>query len=163
MSKLATWQQLTNVQRSAFFTVLAGTATLLGVDKEDYRHRIMKEEVGVDHLSEVTRTDGYDKLMCRIYQDRGDYDRASEYLTGSLTRWRHLIVSAAGRIVRLSGYKGSGYDYLRGVMVKSGMMPDGSRLDCERLMSERAWLDFTNDDLRNLLSILNSRLRSLNA
>lgn len=163
MSNLAPWQQMTKTQRAAIFTVLPSTARIIGEEPEAYRKKIMREELGVEHFSEVTRTEGYDKLMCRMYQDRGDYDRASEYLTGSLTRWRHMIVTASERIVRLSEYKGSAYDYLYGVMVQSGLVAKGARSECEKLVTESSWLDFTNDQLRNLLAILNSRLRTLNA
>lgn len=158
MSALSKNQQLTKVQRAALFTILAGTAYAIGEHKDHYRKRIMLEELGVEHLNEVSRTEGYDKLMCRLYMDRGDYSRASDYLGGSVKRWRHLILSAARKVTS----KGTPYDYIMGVMIQAKMVPEGTpRSACERLVNESAWLDFTDDQLRSLLAIINTRAAHL--
>ena len=160
MSSLPKTKQLTAVQRAALFKVLAGTAYALGERQEPYRKRIMLEELGVEHLNEVSRTEGYDKLMCRLYMDRGDYSRASDYLGGSLKRWRHLIVSAARKVTR----KGTPYDYIQGVMIQSKMLPEGTpRSACEKLVDERGWLDLTEEQLRSLLAIINTRATRMQA
>lgn len=157
---LAKSRQLTRAQRAAFFTILAGTARALGEDAEAYRRRILREELGVDHLAEVSRTSGYDRLMCRLYVDRGDYAGASDYLGGSVRRWKHLIVTAARRITG----RPDPYGYVHGVMVQSGMLPDrAADLPPGRLARDGAWMDFTDAQLRTLLAILNAHARRLQA
>ena len=90
---------LTPLQRRLFFMVIRPAAQEVGADLEEYRKRILKEELGVEHMSDVGNTGDFDKLMSRIYQDCGDYARALEYSTGSVSRLAHLAVKAAERIV----------------------------------------------------------------
>ena len=74
---------LTPLQRKALFMGIRPAAIEVGEDPEVYRKRILKEELGVEHLDEVSRNGGFDKLMSRIWADRGDYERAISYSKGS--------------------------------------------------------------------------------
>ncbi len=101
---------LTQLQRKAFFMGIRPAAIEVGEDPEAYRRRILKEELGVEHLGEVSRNGGFDKLMSRIWADRGDYERALSYSKGSSVRLVHLIVGAAEKIVAASpDYDGTAY------------------------------------------------------
>lgn len=151
--------QMTKAQRAAIFTVLSAAARSVGEDSETYRKRILREELGVDHFADVTRTNGFDRLMCRMYSDRGEYDYAIQYSQNSLARIRHLITDAAMKIVQRTQYKGSGLDYVAGVMRQSGLIDENTpRSWCERLANESGWLDFTDEQLKRLLVILNTYL-----
>lgn len=88
---------LTPLQRKALFMGIRPAAIEVDEDPEVYRKRILKEELGVEHLGEVSRNGGFDKLMSRIWADRGDYERALSYSKGSEVRLVHLIVDAARR------------------------------------------------------------------
>jgi len=90
---------LTTLQRKTFFMGLRPAAVEVGMDPEDYRKLILREELGVEHMADVTRTAGFDKLMQRIWTDRGDYSRALEYAGGDVRRFRYLAESAARKIV----------------------------------------------------------------
>ena len=163
MSKVNINNNLTPFQRRIIFSELGATAFAIGEDKEQYRKRVMRETVGVDHLSEVTRTDGFDRMMCRILQDRGDYQRASEYILGGLARLRHLIREAAEKIVAATSYRGSAYDYIAGVMIQNGMLPSYTARSsaAEKLMHEAGWADFTDRQVKLVLIILQKEVARL--
>ena len=163
MSKMKVDLSLTQLQRRILFREIGATAFAIGEDKEQYRKRVMRETVGVDHLSEVTRTDGFDRMMCRILQDRGDYQRASEYILGGLARLRHLIREAAEKIVAATSYRGSAYDYIAGVMIQNGMLPSYTARSsaAEKLMHEAGWADFTDRQVKLVLIILQKEVTRL--
>ena len=163
MSKMKVDMSLTQLQRRILFREIGATAFAIGEDKEQYRKRVMRETVGVDHLSEVTRTDGFDRMMCRILQDRGDYQRASEYILGGLTRLRYLIREAAEKIVAATSYRGSAYDYTAGVMIQNGMLPSYTVRSsaAEKLMHEAGWLDYTDRQVKLVLIILQKEVARL--
>ena len=60
---------LTPLQRKALFMGIRPAAIEVGEDPEVYRKCILKEELGVEHLDEVSRNGGFDKLMSRIWAD----------------------------------------------------------------------------------------------
>ena len=163
MRKVNINNNLTPFQRRIIFAELGATAFAIGEDKEQYRKRVMRETVGVDHLSEVTRTDGFDRMMCRILQDRGDYQRASEYILGGLARLRYLIREAAAKIVAAKSYRGSAYDYIAGVMIQNGMLPSYTSRSsaAEKLMHEAGWADFTDRQVKLVLIILQKEVSRL--
>ncbi len=153
-------QPLTDLQRRTFFMALRPAAQEAGECPETYRKRILKEELGVEHMAEVGRSGDFDKLMSRIWQDRGDYCRALEYSTASIGRLRYMIVAAAKRIVEAKpDYAGDVYDYIAGVMHQSRMVADRPpRAWAARLADESAWLDFTVADLKRVLMMLNAHI-----
>jgi hypothetical protein len=151
--------KLTESQRRTFFAAIRPAAADVGENVDDYRHRILHEELGVDSLSEVSRGAGFDKLMARIWCDRGDYAQALKYSQQSFARVRHLIVDLATRIVRKNGHSGTPYAYLAGVMVQAKMIEGPVSKWSERLPNETAWLDFTEPQLRRLLMMLNTYIR----
>ena len=150
-------QSLTPVQRRTFFVALRPAAIEVGEDPEVYRKRILKEELGVEHLGEVSRNGGFDKLMSRIWADRGDYERALSYSKGSEVRLVHLIVDAAKKIVAASpDYDGTAYHYVVGVMAQSKMF---DRLPgTEGAEFIHALGQYKEEQLKRLLVMLNSYL-----
>lgn len=153
---------LTPLQRKALFLALRAAAFELGEDPESYRRRILKEELGVEHLSEVSRNGGFDKLMSRIWADRGDYERALSYSNGSAVRLVHLIVDAAKKIVAVSpDYDGNEYQYVVGTMAQSKMFERLPGTEPAAFMHEMGW--YKEEKLKRLLMMLNAylgRLRS---
>lgn len=148
---------LTTSQRKTFFSLIRSAAVDLGIDQNVYRKRIMMEELGVDSLSQVDRTNGYDRLMARVWQDLGDYERASFYVGNSLIRLKHLIVEAASKIVKSSG--GTALDYVAGVMYRAGMIDARpTKAFAESLSADTAWTRFEEHEVRVLLMMLNTHL-----
>ena len=155
--------QLTSLQRATLFAHVHKAASEQGVDPEKYRKMIMREELGVDHLSEVSRTDGFDRLMCRMLKDCGDYSHALDYVGGDVKRLRHLALSAAAKIC-----DGAPFDvermlcrYVAGVMINmkySSLDRDALAI---RLQRDDGWDDFTTMQLKKVVAALNLQVRRL--
>ena len=64
---------LTPAQRAAFFRALQAASIELGYDtpeaRETYRKEVMREEAGVEHLADLSRTTGFDRVMRRFAAD----------------------------------------------------------------------------------------------
>ena len=155
--------QLTALQRATLFAHVHKSASEQGVDPEKYRKMIMREELGVDHLSEVSRTDGFDRLMCRMLKDEGDYSHALDYTGGDVKRLRYLALSAAAKIC-----DGAPFDveqmlcrYVAGVMINmkySSLDRDALAI---RLQRDDGWDDFTPMQLKKVVAALNLQVRRL--
>ena len=153
--------QLTTLQRATLFAHVKNAAVECGEKPEVYRKRIMREELGVDHLSEVSRTDGFDRLMCRMLKDCGDYSHALDYVGGDVKRLRYLAISAAARIC-----DGAPFDvekmlcrYVAGVMINmkySSLDRDALAI---RLQRDDGWDDFTPVQLKKVVAALNLQVR----
>ena len=153
--------QLTALQRATLFAHVHKSASEQGVDPEKYRKMIMREELGVDHLSEVSRTDGFDRLMCRMLKDEGDYSHALDYTGGDVKRLRYLALSAAAKIC-----DGAPFDveqmlcrYVAGVMINmkySSLDRDALAI---RLQRDDGWDDFTPLQLKKVVAALNLQVR----
>ena len=153
--------QLTALQRATLFAHVHKSASEQGVDPEKYRKMIMREELGVDHLSEVSRTDGFDRLMCRMLKDEGDYSHALDYTGGDVKRLRYLALSAAAKIC-----DGAPFDveqmlcrYVAGVMINmkySSLDRDALAI---RLQRDDGWDDFTPMQLKKVVAALNLQVR----
>ena len=144
-----------------FFAALRPVAEEVGEKVEDYRRRILREELGVESLSEVSCGAGFDKLMARVYTDRGDFERAVKYSGQTLSRMRHLITEAATSIVRANGFSGTPFAYIAGVMVQAKMSQQSVSVLSERLVNESAWMEFTEGQLKRLLMMLQTHLRRI--
>jgi len=152
---------LTQLQRKALFMGIRPAAIEVGEDPEAYRKRILKEELGVEHLSAVSRGDGFDKLMSRIWADQGDYERALSYAQGSLVRLRHLCVQAAMQILAASPEppRSTPYDYIAGVMSRARLVDERpTKCFAESLASVESWARFSPADVKALLMMLNVHL-----
>ena len=105
---------LSQSQRRTLFATIRAAAREQGEQPEAYRKRVMAEELGVEHLSQVTATTGYDTLMARICRDAGDDANAIKYALATTTRLRHLITDAAEALA-----PGNALGYVAGVMIQS--------------------------------------------
>lgn len=148
---------LTQSQRMTLFATIREVAREQGEQPEAYRKRIMAEELGVDHLSEVSRGSGFDRLMARVCRDAGDDARAIKYSLSAVARYRHLIVETAERIA-----PGNALEYVAGVMIQSRTVRDvRPAILAARLSTDSGWLDLTDPQLRRLLAMLKTHLRRL--
>lgn len=148
---------LTPAQRKVLFLEIRPAAIEVGEDPESYRKRILREELGVDHLSEVSRGSGFDRLMARVCRDAGDDARAIKYSLSAVARYRHLIVETAEKIA-----PGNALEYVAGVMIQSCTVRDvRPAILAARLSTDSGWLDLTDPQLRRLLAMLQTHLRRL--
>lgn len=153
--------RLTSLQRATLFAHVHKAASEHGVDPEQYRKMIMREELGVDHLSEVSRTDGFDRLMCRMLKDEGDYSHALDYTGGDVKRLRYLAMSAAAKIC-----DGAPEDvermlcrYIAGVMINMRFVSSDRDSLAMRLQRVDGWDDFTPLQLKKVVAALNLQVR----
>ena len=156
--------QLTALQRATLFAHVNNAAVECCEKPEAYRKRIMREELGVDHLSEVSRTDGFDRLMCRMLKDCGDYSHALDYTGGDIRRLRYLALSAArqccdGAPLADSDEEAMVCKYVAGLMVQmkfSRLSPGALAI---RLQRDDGWDDFTPMQLKKVVAALNLQVR----
>ena len=153
--------QLTTLQRATLFAHVKNAAVECGENPEVYRRRIMREELGVDHLSEVSRTYGFERLMCRMLKDCGDYSHALDYTGGDVRRLRYLALSAANAVC-----DGAPEDverqlcrYIAGVMVNMHFSPLSRDALAMRLQRADGWDDFTPMQLKKVVAALNLQVR----
>lgn len=146
---------LSQSQRRTLFATVHEAAREQGEQPEAYRKRVMAEELGVELLSQVSPTTGYDTLMARICRDAGDDANAIKYALASSTRLRHMITDAAEALA-----PGNALGYVAGVMIQSHTVRgyDQPTL-AARLVSDSGWLDLTNPQLRRILAMLKTHLR----
>lgn len=155
---------ISDLQRRTFFRALRTTVVAIGESAEDYRKRIIREELGFEHMSQVNSTDDFEKLMTRMAVDRGDYEGALRFSGGTVRRLHHLIGEAAVRIVKATpAFRGSGWAYVAGVMAQAGMIPEARRCWADRLSSESGWMDFTERDMMKVLMMLQKQVRRMKA
>ncbi|MBQ1428226.1 MAG: hypothetical protein IIZ06_01035 [Kiritimatiellae bacterium] len=145
---------LTRPQLAAFWRAAAMAAKEVGEPLESYRKRVMREELGVEHLAEVSRTTGFDTIMARIWHDAGRDDLAVNCATAATTRLRHVIVAAATQIAPESPLV-----YLAGVMLQSRTVNMDKSILAACLSTDSGWLDFTIPQLRRILAMLQTHLR----
>ena len=146
---------LSGAQRRALFATVRGAARETGEDPEAYRRRIMREELGVEPLCQVSATSGFDRLMARTCSDAGDFVQAGNYAVASSRRLRRLVEDAAREIAPAHPIL-----YVAGVMVQSGIARtrDADALAAS-LEGGSGWLDYPDGDMRRVLAMLKTHLR----
>lgn len=155
---------ITKKQAALFWCSLAAAAECQAVpDREAYRKRVLREELGVEHLRDVGRTGDFDKLMLRLAQDAEDWHGLAYYSVAGERRLADLVADCATQVLELFDTE-NGTDtyptfdrslgYISGILRQSGMSP-------VRLNVNDYWLDLAPDDLARLLQILDTHRRRL--
>lgn len=147
---------LTQKQAALFWRSLAAAADRQAVpDREAYRKRILREECGVEHLGDVDRTEGFDRLMLRLAQDAEDWHALAYYSVAGERRLADLVADCATQVLDLSSQLGvHPVAYISGILRQSGMSP-------LRTMDGDYWMDLAPSDLVRLLQILDTYRRRL--
>lgn len=154
---------ITKRQAALFWSSLAAAAECQAVpDREAYRKRVLREELGVEHLRDVGRTGDFDKLMLRLAQDAEDWHGLAYYSVAGERRLADLVADCATQVLELSvaalGLSASAHldplGYVSGVLRQSAISP-------VRVDGSDYWLDLAPDDLARLLQILDTHRRRL--
>lgn len=156
------FRPMTRLQYACLFKGCQATAAYLNQDMEEYRKSILASELGLNSFKEVDRIHGYEKLMHRIFLDRGEYSRAIEYVAGDENRLHHLAMEAAKAIIRQSGSAPDerfAYRYIAGVMVQMRMSFQTVDSLAMKLQRDDGWDDFTGPQLKKVISALNAHIR----
>ena len=94
---------LTKKQAALFWRSLAAAADRQAVpDREAYRKRVLREELGVEHLRDVDRTEGFDRLMLRLAQDAEDWHGLAYYSVAGERRLADLVADCATQVLELT-------------------------------------------------------------
>ena len=96
---------MTRAQLKPYWRAVGRAASALGIvghgAVEDYRHKVMMEEIGVEHARDVDPADGFDRVMYRLAVDAGDWPAAARFATGEERRMAHLVEQCARQVIEL--------------------------------------------------------------
>lgn len=154
---------ITERQAAAFWRLFGAAARNQSVpDREAYRKRLLREELGVEHMSEIGRTRDYDRIMHRLALEAEDWTAAAHYAVADARRMAAMVADSATQVLELScvalGLGASAnldpLGYVSGVLRQSGMSP-------VRVEGSDYWLDLSPDDLMRLFQILDTHRRRL--
>lgn len=153
---------LTPAQRAAFFRALQVASIELGYDtpesRETYRKEVMREEAGVDHLADLDRTTGFDRVMRRFAADAGDFETASRFAVADVQRKAALVRVCCAQVLQLKGCASGtddAADYLGGIVAQA-------RIPCGRDLTDSSfWMDCNPAHLMTLFQIIDSYRRRL--
>lgn len=150
---------ITERQAAAFWRLLGAAARHQAVpDREAYRKRILREELGVEHMSEIGRTNDYDRIMHRLALEAEDWDALAHYGVAGDRRMAALVSDCATQVLQLTCADptvSSGIGYVNGILAQARLAP------VRVVDADDYWLDISPDDLRVLLQILDSHRRRL--
>jgi len=153
---------ITQRQRALYWRAHHAACVNLGLstpeEREEYRRRVMREEAGCEHLAEVGRTDGFDRVVKRFAADAGDYETACRFAVGDEARKAALIRICCAQVLQLKGCRAGSEeaaDYLAGIV-------EQARIPCGReLVDSSFWLDCSPDSLLALFQMLDTHRRRL--
>lgn len=128
-------------------------------EREAYRKRVMREECGKEHVSELGRTADFDKVMARFARDAGDWQAAAKFAAADEARQAALVRICCAQILQLKGCgeacTEAGAEYLAGVV-------EQARIPCGRDVRDSSfWLDCNPRSLVTLFRILDTHRRRL--
>lgn len=111
-------------QFNAFWRAFGASCQAQGIaskERDSYRKRIMMEECGAEHMSELSRTRHYDNLMLRISLDAQDYEQAARYVSGNERRLAALVEACASQLMQIQGTDpASASAYVAGIIEQAG-------------------------------------------
>lgn len=150
---------ITERQFAAFWRLFGEAARHQAVpDREAYRKRILREELGVEHMSQIGRTTDYDRVMHRLALEAEDWDALAHYGVAGDRRMAELVADCATQVLQLCCSDltvPSGIGYVNGILSQARLSP------VRVVDADDYWLDLSPDDLRILLQILDTHRRRL--
>ena len=150
---------ITEKQAAAFWRLLGAAARHQAApDREAYRKRLLREELGVAHMSEIGRTTDYDRIMHRLALEAEDWDALAHYEVSGDRRLAAMVADCATQVLQLADSAASptpGLAYVGGILAQAGLSP------IRQIAPDDYWLDLAPSDLRVLLQILDTHRRRL--
>lgn len=124
------------------------------VDRDYYRKDVMREECSCSHMSDISRTVGFEKIMLRLNLDAGDFEAAARFESGRERRMAHLVEVCAAQLMQLQGLADDdALVYVIGVIQQA-------QFSC-RLDGITWWLDLVEGQLESLFDMLDTHRRRL--
>jgi len=149
---------LTAKQAAVFWSAFARACREQGIarqeEREAYRKRVLMEECGVEHMSQVTRTDGFEQVMRRLLVDCGDYEGAVQFTNGPERRKAHMVEVCAEQVMQLMGVSPEyALGYVTGLCLQAHF--------AIREESGNYWLDLPEGDVAAAFQMLDTHRRRL--
>lgn len=149
---------LTLKQTAAFWRLFSAACkanAIPSADREPYRKRLLKETLGVEHMSQITRTAGFDRIMARLAREAGDSALAARYAIADDRRRAALAAECATQLLQLAASETSDpIPYISGILAQARLSP-------LRPSGPDWFLDLSPDALPTLLEILDTHRRRL--
>ena len=147
---------LSQSQRAALFAAARKAAGTLGEDREEYRKRVMREELGVDHLADVGRGRAFDRLMMRMAADAGDYSSAMRYELSDAARVAYLVKVCCLQLMQLKGGDEADAGRYLGGLLDQARVPNGVYADDGSI-----WIDLAPSDALAVFKMLDTHRRRM--
>ena len=153
---------LTAKQRACFWEAHKAACIELELatrdERETYRKLVMREECGKAHVSELSRTADFDRVMARFARDAGDYEAAAKFAVADEARQAALIRICLAQLMQLKGCpagSADGAEYLAGIV-------EQAQIPCGRDVRDSSfWLDCNPRHLATLFRILDTHRRRM--
>ena len=157
---------MTREQIRPFWRAFGRAAAALGLagkeETEQYRHKVMMEEAGCEHLRDISPTEGYDRVMYRLALDAGDWAACARFAVGAERRMSALIESCARQVIELKSIENeaeadtpreAAIAYIVGVLRQAGFMIDTA--------GDEWWLDVPSGIAFTVFRILDTHRRRI--
>lgn len=152
--------RVTAAQLRAYGEAAAAACCAAGVAREaqrqEFRRRIVRDEAGVESVKDVRSQEAYDAVMARLWEEAGDYGRASHYRISAERRLAYLARVMATQLMQLKGGSEAAAQAYVGGILDQARVPNGRYLG-----SVDYWMDVSPARLRDLVQILDTERRRL--
>ena len=153
---------LTARQRACFWEAHKAACIELELETRDereaYRKLVMREECGKLHVSQLSRTADFDRVMSRFAKDAGDMAAAARFAVADEARQAALIRICLSQLMQLKGCpagSADGAEYLAGIV-------EQAQIPCGRDVRDSSfWLDCNPRHLVTLFRILDTHRRRM--
>lgn len=148
---------MTKPQLSAFWRMFSASCEAQGIPsdaRESYRKQIMLELCGAEHMSQLNRSDDFDKLMLRLSLDSGEYALAAHYTSGDERRLAKMVEVTAHQLMQCQGTDdASAASYVAGLVKQAGF--------AVRQEGATYWMDLCAAQIHALFMALDTHRRRL--
>ena len=151
---------MTAAQKGQFWRTFRDACLVLGLQDKDeqaaYRHSVMRECCGKEHLNDLNTTTDYEAVMQRLAADAGDWARAASFMAGNARRIGAMVADCARQVFELTGIAtGDAAGYAQGILRQSGLERAGA-------FAGEAWfMDYPEATPAKVFQMLDSHRRRL--
>lgn len=151
---------MTAAQKGQFWRTFRNACLALGLQGKDeqaeYRHGVMRECCGKEHLNDLNTTTDFEAVMQRLAADAGDYEDALRFAGGDDRRMARMVDDCARQVFELSGRSdGDRLAYVRSILAQSGLIHNATTVNVFW------WLDYPDTTLGRIFQMLDTHRRRL--
>ena len=148
---------ITKKQRNAFWRLFGAACSEQGIpasQRDDYRHQILKEYSGNEHLANLGKMGGYESVMARLAEDANDFEAAAYWTNANSRRYNSMAEDCARQIFEICNQPGCDpKGYVQAILKQSHL--------ATTLEGGASWLDVPEDDLPKLFMMLDTERRRM--